>query len=467
MAEPLRFSVDAFLEGGRLQRGVDLEVGEDRLTYGEQALPFSDVFWTSRRAGLLFVFSRDFTAAFNASDDRLEELARVLDGRLNGGALRRRLLEPLADEVVICSAGAAVSGSVEGEATSGLHVTVFTQRALHLFAREKHLCVEWPVDALREAADSGRGTRTVLELRKGDTSLRILYLFPEEIGAVREVAEKAHAPPAPTREEAIEMFARREVAGPTPARLPEFATSTETIRERAERAAAGLPSELRIRALLEPHFLEGHFQELGEIALGPLLFRKSAASRARSLAKAVEAMDAGQLQDDARAASLNSLRRLTDTYERELTRLTLGKRRVQKLQAELCISPAEQESLQGRFLAPVHKMAPQLQRLERAQAGLLLRLERLEAGPPEGEEAELDEAAEEWHAALVVVDRSFDGAWQELLLEVGQTWSETLLPRLVRAASAPRQRVPEWVKLLIIGIITTLIVASVALVALR
>ncbi len=93
-----------------------------------------------------------------------------------------------------------------------------------------------------------------------------------------------------------------------------------------------------------------------------------------------------------------------------------------------------------------------------------MRLQRLEEGPPEGEEAQLDEAAAEWHGALVAVDRSFDTAWQELLSEIGVVWSETLLPQLAVAAAAPRQRVPEWLKLVAIGLVTMLAVATAVLV---
>ncbi len=472
MAESATFAVDAFLEGDRLRRGVQLQVEDDRLSYDDVALSLDEVFWVSRRAGLLLVFARGYIAAFRASDDRLDDLNRTIDARLDVEALRAAALEPLAWESVVCSAGVAITGAVEdgrtrngaanGRPLKGLFVAVFTRQALHLFAREEAFRVPWPVAVARETTGEPRQARPALELERGDTALRILYLRPEEISAILEVAEAA--PPEPAgQEEAIEMFARREVAGPTPARLPEFTTSTETIREQAEKQAATLPSDLPMRVGLPDNFLADHFQELGETALGPLLFRKSAASRARSLAKAVEAMDASALQEDARAATLNSLGRLTEAYDRELSRLLQGKRRAQKLGVELAVSEALRDSLQRRFLAPVHDLTPQFQRLEHAQAELRLRLERLEEGPPEAEESELDEAADEWHSALVLVDLDFAAAWQELLPEIGVAWSESLLPALAEAAAAPRQRVPEWVKLLVIGLITTIIVAAVVL----
>lgn len=475
MAESATFAVDAFLEGDRLRRGVQLQVEDDRLSYDDVGLCLDEVFWVSRRAGLLLVFARGYVAAFRASDDRLDDLSRAIDARLDVDALRAAVLEPLAWESVVCSAGVAISGGLEegpaeigaaaGRSLKGLFVAVFTRQALHLFSREQAFRVPWPVAVARKMAGEPRQARPALELARGDTTLRILYLRAEEISAVLEIAETE--PPEPAeREEAIEMFARREVAGPTPARLPEFTTSAETIRQQAEKEAARLPSDLPMRIGLPADFFADHFQELGETALGPLLFRKSAASRARSLAKAVEAMDASALQDDARAASLNSLGRLTERYDRELSRLLQGKRRAQKLGAELAVSEALRESLQRRFLAPVHNLTPQFQRLEHAQAELRLRLERLEEGPPEAEESELDEAAEEWHSALVLVDLDFATAWQELLPEIGVAWSESLLPGLAEAATASPQRVPEWVKLLVIGLITTLIVATVVLVLL-
>ena len=472
MAESATFAVDAFLEGDRLRRGVQLQVEDDRLSYDDVGLPLDEVFWVSRRAGLLLVFARGYIVAFRASDDRLDDLNRAIDARLDVDALRAAALEPLAWESIVCSAGVAISGAVEdgsakngvadGRSLKGLFVAVFTRRALHVFAREEAFRVHWPVTVARETAGEPRQARPALEIERGDTALRILYLRPEEISAILEVAKTA--PPEPTeQEEAIEMFARREVAGPTPARLPEFTTSTETIREQAEKQAATLPSDLPMRVGLPDNFFADHFQELGETALGPLLFRKSAASRARSLAKAVEAMDASALQEDARAATLNSLGRLTEAYDRELSRLLQGKRRAQKLGVELAVSEALRDSLQRRFLAPVHDLTPQFQRLEHAQAELRLRLKRLEEGPPEAEESELDEAADEWHSALVLVDLDFATAWQELLPEIGVAWSESLLPALAEAAAAPRQRVPEWVKLLVIGLITTIIVAAMVL----
>jgi hypothetical protein len=459
------FAVDAFLSGDRLRRGVDLVVDDARVTFDGVELALADVFCMSRRSGLLLVFSRSHSVAFSASTERLDELEEELSRLISGDSLRKALVDPLGEEVV-CLAGAAVSGAVDGSAVRGLFASVFTEDALHLFEQETHLRVPWPMGA-REVTDPARPSQPVLVLQDENSSLRVLYLFPEEIRAICGAAERAPVPPsdgADESQEAIEMFARREVAGPTPARLPEFATSKGTIRTHAEKVAGEVPTDLRLRALLETEFFADHFTELGETALGPLLFRKSAAGRARSLAKAVEAMDAGALQDDARAAAINSLRRLTDAYERELKRALRGKRKAQKLDAELAVSEAVRESLQGRFLAPVHDLAPQLHRLEGAQADLLVRLERLEEGPPEGEEAQLDEAAGEWHGALIAVDRSFDTAWQELLSEIGVVWSETLLPQLAEAAAAPRQRVPEWLKLVAIGLITTLAVATAVLV---
>jgi hypothetical protein len=475
MSEPDGYIVDAFLEGDRLRRGVRLRVDDERLSYDDVDLPVDEVFWVSRRAGLLLVFARGYVVAFRASDDRLDDLSRRIDERLDVEALRTAVLEPLAWESIVCSAGVAISGTVEdgemengaeeGRSVRGLFLAVFTRQALHLFARDDEIRLPWPVDVARETAGEPRQARPALELERGATTLRILYLRPEEISAALEVARTKPPDPA-EREEAIEMFARREVAGPTPARLPEFTTSTETIRERAEKEAAKLPSDLPKRVGLPDGFFADHFQELGETALGPLLFRKSAASRARSLAKAVEAMDAAALQDDARAAALNSLGRLSEAYDRELSRLLQRKRRAQKLGAELAVSEALRESLQRRFLAPVHDLTPQFQRLEHAQAELSLRLERLEGGPPEAEESELDESADEWHSALVLVDQDFATAWQELLPEIGVAWSESLLPALAEAAAAPRQRVPEWVKLLVIGLITTILVATLVLVLL-
>ena len=66
MAESATFAVDAFLEGDRLRRGVQLQVEDDRLSYDDVGLSLDEVFWVSRRAGLLLVFARGYVVAFRA-----------------------------------------------------------------------------------------------------------------------------------------------------------------------------------------------------------------------------------------------------------------------------------------------------------------------------------------------------------------------------------------------------------------
>ncbi|MEJ2337485.1 MAG: hypothetical protein P8Y15_01215, partial [Gemmatimonadales bacterium] len=175
MTEPATFAVDVFLEGDRLRRGVQLQVEDERLSYDDVDLSLDEVFWVSKRAGLLLVFARGYVAAFRASDDRLDDLYRAIDARLDADALRAAALEPLAWESVVCAAGVAISGAVESSdaagrslSLKGLFVAVFTRQALHLLSREQVFRVSWPVAAARESVEETRQARPALELERGD-----------------------------------------------------------------------------------------------------------------------------------------------------------------------------------------------------------------------------------------------------------------------------------------------------------
>jgi hypothetical protein len=257
------------------------------------------------------------------------------------------------------------------------------------------------------------------------------------------------------------MFARGEVAHPVRPEVPPLRLSVDAIQETAADVSEGVPRPPARAAGLPLHFLETHVVELGEIALGPLLLRKSAAATARSLRKAVEAMDAGELQEDARAAVSNAAHRLVEAYRHELDRLAEEKRAAPRVKEQHGLGMEEREEIRLRLQAPVDRMIPLLRELEEAQAELLERLRALESGPPgaERQEAGVEEAREAWSRTLVRVDRAFRDAWGEMAGEIADVWSSRLLPSLAEVAELRRRRLPEWATVVGLAVLTLLAAA--------
>lgn len=543
--------LDVLVQGEGVRRGVSVEVTADAVRAGGLSLPVREIYWTSRRAGLLMLFARDLTVAVKGGRAALDELGRIVEEQRGGRSGRGRLPASVSGEVVVCTAGTAVVGRVAGHAASGLRVAVVTRRAVHLLSRDRDLRLGWPVDAAEvEDEPEGRPRGRALVLRKGRDLLRLLYLFPEEMEAVLRVA--GSAPPGPAVEDglvrlelpdppeaggdggagegpgrpgepspappetatgapeepavgpgedpaarddggdvqpgrgpdpgggasarepvpgadgddgpeagALELFARREVAGPVQPELPTFRVSVDTLQEGAREAARELSEEAVRRAGLGAHFLETHFLELGETALGPLLLRKSAASTARSLERALEAMDASELKEDTDAAAANAADRLIEVYRRELTRLLSEKRAAARVEEEHGLGVEEREDIRLRVHAPFEKLMPRFRELEERQHELSDRLEVLEEGPPGGGEEELDEASEAWRRALARVDVGFASAWEELVGEIVDVWETRLLPSLAEVGAMQRRRVPEWMYLTVLALVTLLAAAAV------
>lgn len=447
---PRAYVLDVLLEGEGVRRGARLELAEGALRLPDRSLPFEPVFWVSRRAGLLLIFARDYTAALQGRGQELEELARAVERGSDRGPRRQELLRPFTSEVVVCTAGTAVTGTLDGEEVSGLHLAIFTQRALHLLARARHHTLRWPVERSQRARGKGRADHESLVLEKGTTSLRLRYLFPEEVRAALRVA--ARTPPegaAVARGDALELFTRSEVAPPVPARFPELGVSVGTLQAAAARAAGEVPDGLRENAGLSPHFLELHLQELGEIALGPLMLRKSAAGGTRSLLRVLEVMEVRSLREDTDAALRAAAERLADAYAGEAARL-VGRRSRRSPNAPLKVGEAEREAIAGRLAETIGRLAPLFARLETCQQGLRTHLEAYEAAPPDAEDAEdaaLEAAAEEWRAALRRLDRAYESAWAETLGEIVRVWREILLPRLVRVRTEAGGDLPEWARI--------------------
>lgn len=451
-SEPSGRLLDVYIEGEPLRRRAAVEVGPDALEVNGRILPFRSIYWMARRAGLLLLFGETFTAALKGRRRELEELARAVEqGGARSDRRRRVLLRPFAPEVVVCTAGVAVRGTLAGEEVSGLHLAVFTQRALHLLVRGRWLSLPWPVDrARRERPAGSEATHETLVLRKEGSSLRLRYLFPEEIRAALRVATRL---PGPTEEEtpagALELFARGEVAPPVPPRLPDFRLTVEEVRRESAAQAARIPDGAREGAGLPGAFFQTHFRELGEIVLGPLLARRSAAAAAASLHATLEVLDAGELRADTDAAVAASAARLAEAFEAEARRVLHGAGGRRRRRVVPRLTEAERDALTSRLRQPLTALSPLFSRLESCQESLLQGLEAYEGGPPEGMGEALEGAGEEWRAALARLDGAFGNLWKRLLGEVSDTWREVLIPRLVSARSTPRRRMTDATRLVV------------------
>lgn len=453
------FVVDVLVEGQGIDRQVRVLAGPEKLVFGRSRLSYSAVYWTSRRAGLLMLFSQKVTVALRGEEADLHELARTVESGLDSREHHQNLLQPLGGEGVLFTAGTALVGRLQGEVVKGLAVAVCSQRGLHLFSGSRHRALRWPVDSAEERRRPGAAhAEKSLRLVKGEDVLDLLYLFPEEIAAVRRVARQELRPEASGPE--LELFSRRDVARPTQAELPEFMRAAAALPEIAEAEAGAIGDDLRARAEIGPHFFETHFLELGEIALGPVLLRKSAASGARSLTDAIRAMDAGQLAEDTRTAVGTAAERLVEVYTRELDRRVTEKRAPVKLERELDVSERQRDDLTRRLLTPFQRLAPVYEQLEERQSELSVRLERLESGPPEGDEAVVQAAASDWREVLQRLDHGYEQAWKDMAMEVRRSWEEAFLPRLARVSMLPRRRVPEWAQLVLIALFTLLVAAA-------
>lgn len=460
MAEDSTVRLDAWTRSAGTLRGVDVRAGPEALEVGDLRLPLEEIFWTSRRSGLLMVFSRRDTVALKGAGRELDDLARDLETRVSRADQRRRLPDEVAGEGVLCTAGVAAVGRLNGADVSGLWVAVVTRRGLHLLGAGAHRTLEWPADEageLDEEETSGRGPG--FEAQRGPDRVRLLYLFPEEV----RVAVRAARSQPESRGPELEMFTRRDVARPVAAQMPVLRLNVDVLQELAEDNARQLPARAAGRTGLDPSFFETHLLELGEVALGPLLLRKSAASGARTLARAVDAMDAGELQEDTRAAVSNAAGRLAEVFDRQLRRLLRARRAPSRLESRYGMSDGSREELRLRVLGPFERLVPLLRQLEERQREVAERLERVESGPPGGEDRELEESLAEWKRVLRRVDAAYEEAWREAVGEIREEWGTRLLPTLAEVAAMRRRRVPEWVQLVLIAALALLVAAAITI----
>lgn len=458
MNEPL--VLDVFVQGAGVRRDVAVEPLDAGLRVGDRTVPWREVLWVSRRSGMMLVFTAHANLAIQAAGKELTQVEDWLESRVDQTELRRRLVRQLGHEVVLFSAGCAVDGRLEGTRLRGLFLAAATRRALYLLSGGGQYTIEWPVDRVkRQLARPGEIGGDGLLLSRGDDEVLLRYLFPEEVVALATACRKQ--PPLRSGDgPTLELFSRKEVSPPPPAELPQFSVAAGALHEVAGRAAANVPGELHARAGLAPDFFENHFLELGEIALGPLILRKSAASTAGSLRKAAEAMDADGLREDTQAAVAAAAERMLGVFSAEAARLA-AERGVSLAGpgGDGGIDEEAREALIERMQAPFARLWTRFEGLDQQGAELIELLGAYEDGPP-GDDDRVDEAADEWRATLSRLDAGYVGAWRELVEEIEKTWSTELLPRLVRIANQEREGLPEWVQLAGLGLLTLLLVLA-------
>lgn len=460
-------TLDLFVEGRGVERRAQVAPRPGGLSLGDATLAWSDLFFVSRRSGMLLLFGSGGGVAAKGRSEALDRLDGWIGRAVDQSELRRRLVRQLGHEVVLFTAGCAASGAIDGRPLRGLFVTAATRRALYLISGREQWTLTWPVDRVkRQLARPGEPGGDALILARGTSEIQLRYLFPEEVIAVATAARQTPAP-RPPENPALEMFRRKEVEPPRRADLPEFSFAAGSLQAVAERAAANVPGELQARALMPPDFFEEHFRELGELALGPLLLRKSAAGRADSLRRAVAAMDAAGLQEDTRAAVATAAERTLGAWEEQRGRLLAMKRSGRGSRDPGPVDSESRTQLSARLQAPFERLWSRFEGLLDQQDRLLGLLEELEEGPPGQDDAEVREAADEWRATLGRLDSGYEGAWRELVEEVEKTWSTELLPELARLAAADPEELPEWIKLAVLGVITLFIAAALVILVVR
>jgi len=459
---------DVFIEGSGVRRGARVTIAGVALLCDELMVPYGEVFWVSRRRGMLLLFAGRATLAIKGSPQELDRLYDLLTERVDLTELRRRIVKQLGHEVVLFTAGCAASGTIDGEKVGGLHVAAVTRRALYLLSRDRQSTVSWPARAAsrRPAKKTDSDEREdYLVIGKPGTSLTIRYLFAEELGAVLYAASQQ--PPEGTEGRPLELFSRGEVSPPLQAGLPPFSLAAGSLQEVAERAAANVPGELKAKVGMREYFFETHFQELGEIALGPLLLRKSAAGGAYSLEKAIDAMNSGGLQEDTRAAVATAADRMADVYAGELERVAASRGVDISGDRDLTLGDAGRSFLLERMQGPFDRLWERFGDQGDQETELRRRIAELEAGHPDQDDSEMHGAAEEWRAAMVRLDRGYEGAWREMVEEIERAWSTDLLVRLTLVGRMTKPRIPEWAQLAALAAITLLLAAVLVFVLAR
>jgi len=457
--DPKAYRFDVHPAGEQVRPQVSVVCTPAGIHFEDRQIPLASVFWVSRRAGLILVFARGHTVAFFGDSGDLEDFARNVE-RGSDVAGRRSLLRPLAADVVVCTAGTEIAGRIGDAPLEGLYLAVFTRRGLHLFAEEHEYTLRWPTEHAAETAPDAHGDgRPVLELAKGDASFEIRYLFPEEIRAVLEVAGTVPAPP--DADDALEMFDKGEVARPLRARLPDFSVGADTLQRVCEAAVERVRIDPSIGESFDRRYFERHFRTLGEIVLGPLMLRRSAALEADSVRGAVQAMDAEQMRQDAAAAFRGAAEELAGVYMAEV-QAVVRTRRLDRDKGEKALAAAEESAVREAMSKHIDALNPAFDAALARQQLLLQQLHARDLSPPEAEEASVEEAIRAWTDEVTKLDRGYVSAAAAALLEIGVLWSDRMIPGLRALAALRARRLSKRSRWAILAIVTFFVAAALA-----
>ena len=457
--DPKAYRFDVRLAGEPVRPQVSVVCAPAGIHFEDRQVPLASVFWVSRRAGLIIVFARRQTVAFFGESGDLEDFARNVE-RGSDVAGRRSLLRPLAADVVVCTAGTEITGTIGDAPLEGLYLAVFTRRGLHLFAEAHEYTLRWPTEhAAETAADAHGDGRPVLELAKGDASFEVRYLFPEEIRAVLEVAGTVPAPP--DTDEALEMFDKGEVARPLLAPLPDFSVGADTLQRVCEAAVDRVRIDPSIGESFDRRYFERHFRTLGEIALGPLMLRRSAALEADSVIGAVQAMDAEQMRQDAIAAFRGVTEELVRVYTAEV-QAVVRSRRLDPDKGKKALAAAGEPALREATSKHIDALSPAFDATLARQQLLLQQLHARDLSPPEVEDAGVEEAIRAWRDEVTKLDRAYVSAAAAALVEIGALWSDRMIPGLRALAALRARRLSKRGRWAILAIVAFFAAAALA-----
>ena len=222
---------------------------------------------------------------------------------------------------------------------------------------------------------------------------------------------------------------------------------------------------MRIDASIGERFDRGyfqrHFQALGEIALGPLMLRRSAALKAGSLMSAVEAMDAEQMRQDAIAAFRGVAEELARVYGNEVRHLVRAKR-LDREHGERAFAQMDGPSLWEAMSKRIETLDPAFDAVLARQQLLWQRLHARDLAPPETEEAGVEEAIVAWNEEVTRLDAAYGAAGGAVLMEIAARWSDRLIPALRGLTALRGRRLSDGARLTILAIVTFFVVAALA-----
>jgi len=178
-------------------------------------------------------------------------------------------------------------------------------------------------------------------------------------------------------------------------------------------------------------------------------------------------MNAGGLREDTHAAVATAADRLADVYGNELERVAASRGVTLTGDRDLALGEAGRAFLLERMQGPFDRLWERFGDLGDQENELRRRIAELEAGHPDQDDSEMHTAAEDWRAAMVRVDRGYEGAWREMVEEIERAWSTDLLTRLERVGQIEKPRIPEWLQLAALAAITLLLAVVLVFVLAR